>query len=474
MNAAPSQSPPAPTPTGRDGAVAPVRTHVRRLLALAVPATAAQVGAMLLQVVDVAMLGRLSVHALDAAALGRVWVLGTVIVGMGLVLGMDPVAAQAVGAGDRRRLDGAFGSGIALALLASLPIGALWLFTGPILRLLGQEPALAADAQRYVFAQLPGLPFFLVFLAAKQFLQAQGSVWPTMWVTFAGNAFNVVANWALIFGRLGMPALDVAGAGLATSLTQVFLAVALLLWLRRGAFAPAAAAVRAGMRRAALSLVLHHGTPVAAQLGLELWAFQIATLLAGRLGEVPLAAHTAALTLASLTFMVPLGVSLAAVVRVGNLLGARSGADAQRAAWVSLGTGAAAMALSGIGFLAFRWQLPRLFTGDAAVVAAAAAILPIAAAFQVFDGLQVVGGGVLRGLGQTRPAAIFNFFGYYLLALPLAWWLAFPLGLGLPGLWWGLALGLAVVAGSLLLWLSRHGPGRRLPVALRARGPGSR
>src|SRR5690606_10028572 len=139
----------------------------------------------------------------------------------------------------------------------------------------------------------------------------------------------------------------------------------------------------------------------------------------------------------------------------------RAARDAGRAAWVALGVGAAFMALSGLSFWLFRWQLPRLFTADVAVVAAAAAFLPVAAAFQVFDGLQVVGAGVLRGLGQTRPAALFNFLGYYVLALPLAWWLAFRLGLGLPGLWWGLAFGLAVVAGSLLLWLHRNGPGRR-------------
>jgi multidrug resistance protein, MATE family len=183
--------------------------------------------------------------------------------------------------------------------------------------------------------------------------------------------------------------------------------------------------------------------------------------MAGRLGEVPLAAHTAALTLASLTFMVPLGVSLAAVVRVGNLVGARAGRDAQRAAWVALALGGTFMALSAVAFWLGRWQLPRLFTADAAVIAAAAAILPVAAAFQIFDGVQVVGAGVLRGLGQTRPAALFNLVGFYVLALPLAWWLGFRLELGLAGIWWGLALGLAVVAAMLVAWLHRYGPARR-------------
>jgi multidrug resistance protein, MATE family len=453
-------SPPTPTAPLRPD-TASVGLHVRRLLALAVPATAAQVGAMLLLVVDIAMLGRLSVHALDAAALGRVWVMGTLALGMGVVLGIDPVASQAAGAGDRGRLASALGSGLALALWASIPIALAWTVAGPFLRLLGQDPVLTRDSELYVWAQIPGLPFFLVFLAAKQYLQAQGSVQPAMWITFAANGLNAFANWALIFGRLGLPALGVAGAGIATSLTHVFLAAALLLWMRRGAAAGAGAAIRAGFRWLALRGVLRHGTPVAAQLGLEMWAFQIATLMAGRLGGVPLAAHTAALTLASLTFMVPLGVSLAAVVRVGNLVGARAGRDAQRAAWVALALGGTFMALSAVAFWLGRWQLPRLFTADAAVIAAAAAILPVAAAFQIFDGVQVVGAGVLRGLGQTRPAALFNLVGFYALALPLAWWLGFRLELGLAGIWWGLALGLAVVAALLVVWLHRYGPARR-------------
>jgi MATE family multidrug resistance protein len=438
---------------------ASVGTHVRRLLALAVPSTIAQLGAMLLMVVDVLMLGRVGVEALDAASLGRVWALGTMIGAMGLVFGIDPVATQAWGSGNRRRYEGALGSGIAVALLTSLPVGALWLVTGPSLRLLGQDPALTAGATRFVLAQLPGLPFLLVFYATKQYLQARGSVLPAMWVTLVGNAVNVALNWILIFGRWGIPALGIVGSGLATSLTHAFLAGALLAWMRwrrdptewRGAW-------ERGRRRRELVEVLGHGWPVATQLMLEVWTFQAATLFAGRLGAVALAAHTAAISLASVTFTVPFGVSLAAVVRVGNLVGARARRDAQRAAWVALAAGAGVMMLAAMGFWFGRNDLPLLFSADPAVVAAAAAILPIAAAFQVFDGLQVVGCGILRGMGQTRPAAIFNVLGYYGLALPLAWWLGFRMKLGLPGIWWGLALGLASVALLLLAWIRRFGP----------------
>jgi MATE family multidrug resistance protein len=457
-------------------AVAPqsVASHVRRLLALAVPATTAQLGSMMLMVVDVAMLGRVSVAALDAAALGRVWVWGTMVFGMGLVFGIDPIASQAFGAGDRARLDRSFGTGVAMALLSSVPIGLAWLLCAPALGLLGQEPALAREAQRFVIAQLPGLPFLLVFLVAKQYQQAQGIVLPAMWITLAGNAVNVFLNWLLIFGHWGLPPLGVTGAGIATSLTHAALTLALLLWMRhRGGPASWRAAWASGRRAPALREAGRLGLPVAAHLAFEVWAFQLATLLAGRLGPVELAAHTAALTVCSVTFMVPLGVSLAAAVRVGNLLGARQRREAQRAAWVALAAGGGFMALSGLTFLLARWQLPRLFSADLAVVAATAAILPVAAAFQVFDGLQVVGAGVLRGMGQTRPAAVFNLFGYYVLALPLAWWLGVRLELGLLGIWWGLALGLATVALLLVGWVAKHGPASGWGLASEAPAKGS-
>jgi MATE family multidrug resistance protein len=200
------------------------------------------------------------------------------------------------------------------------------------------------------------------------------------------------------------------------------------------------------------------GTPVGVQYALEGWAFQIATLLAGRMDETALAAHTIVLNLSSVAFMVPLGVSLGAATHVGNLIGAGHIARAQRAAHVALALGGLVMILSASTFVVLRWVLPGLYTTDAAVIALAATLLPIGAAFQLFDGVQVVGGGILRGMGTTVPAAVFNLVGYYALALPLAAWLAFDQSLGVVGLWWGLAVGLALVATALVIWVVRRGP----------------
>jgi MATE family multidrug resistance protein len=229
---------------------------------------------------------------------------------------------------------------------------------------------------------------------------------------------------------------------------------------------------RDAFRISGLREVLHYGLPVGLHLGLEVWAFDLATLLAGRLGSVGLAAHTIALNLASLTFMVPLGISLASVTRVGNLIGEGRPRDAQTAAWTAFGLGAGVMVVSAGLIAALRFWIPRAYTEDAAVIALAATVLPIAAAFQVFDGTQVVGMGILRAMGRTRPAAVFNLVGYYVLALPFAWWLAFPGKLGLPGIWWGLCLGLGVIAICQVLWVWRRGPAR-VDARIAGIGPGS-
>jgi len=439
----------------------PVSTHFHRLVALAVPTTLAQLGMMFLQVVDVVMLGRVGVEEIGAASLGRVWILGTIVVAMGLLFGIDPVASQAYGAGRRDRLVATLGHGLALAVWLTPLVALFWMIGGPALSVMGQQPELVELAHAYILWQLPGLPFFLGFIVLKQYLQSQGIVQPAMWVTLGGNLLNVAVNWVLIFGLWGVPALGVVGAAIATSITNLFLFATLATWMHlRARPAGGWAAVSVAARdRSGIREIVRFGGPVGALLALEMWAFQLATLFAGWLGAVSLAAHTVALTIASLTFMLPLGVSIAACVRVGNLIGAGKPRDAQRASWVAFALGAGVMAITAVVFLVGRFRLPRLFSADPEVVLAASVVLPIAAAFQVFDGTQVVGTGILRGMGQTRPAAVFNFVGYYVLALPAAWWLGFELELGLAGVWWGLTLGLFTVALLLLWWVARYGPG---------------
>jgi multidrug resistance protein, MATE family len=432
--------------------------EARRLLALGAPAAATQLGAMLLGVVDTMMVGHLGVLELDAAALGSLWSFGTMVIGMGVILGMDSIVARAHGADQPQRVAIALHHGTLLAILCSIPIAASWLATEQVLLALGQRAELAAAAHAYVLPQLPSVAPFLMFCALRQYLQGRGMVTPALGVMLLANGLNALGNYWLIWGGLGVPALGLQGAAIATSVTRSFLFVGLLAWmlqagLHRGAWVrPSWASIASP----GLGRMLALGLPIGVQLGLEVWAFQASTLLAGRLGEIELAAHVAVLNLASLSFMIPMGISIGASTRVGHLLGRGDRIGARRSAKIALALGAGVMAISAASFAIGRHALPRFYTDDPAVLAMAASILPIAAAFQLFDGTQVVGGGVLRGMGATGPAALFNAIGYYALALPVGWWLTDTLGLGLAGLWWGLCLGLAAVAAALVVWIFRR------------------
>jgi len=440
--------------------------EARRLALLATPVALTQLSSMLLWTIDLLMVGRIDVLSLNAVSLGRIWVMGTSICAMGLIFGLDAIASQAHGARDRERLgDGLLHAGV-LALAVSVPLGALWLGTGRLLLSFGQDPATAALAHDFVVVQIPGLPFFLLFVALKQYLQARGIVRPAMWVSFAACGFNAGLNWLLIFGHWGLPRMGAVGAGVATAVTEVMMLAGLLAAIRRFRLRRGAATFvdLTRLRVKGLSEILRLGLPVALMLALEYWAFAISTLWAGWLGGAELAAHSIALNLASITYMVPLGIGLGASARVGNLIGAGEPQAAQRAAWVAFTLGGGVMAFFALLFIAGREVIPSWFTADPAVVALAATLLPIVAAFELFDGLQVVGSGVLRGMGRTRPAALFNLVGYYALGLPLAAWLGRPERLGLIGIWWGLALGLAVVAGLSVVWVAFRGPARSTPV----------
>lgn len=446
------------------------RREFARLIHLSAPAVATQLASVLLWTIDLLMVGRLGVPALNAVALGRTWVMGTSIVALGLVFGLDPFASQAHGARQARRLGEVLAHAVALAVAVTGPLGLLWLAAGPILAAFGQAAETAAEAHRYVLVQLPALPFYFAFMAGKQFLQARGIVRPAMWIALAANPVNALLNWLLIYGRLGLPRLEVVGAGLATAITQVLML--LVLWgiarryrLLRG--------VRvdwrlAAIRRREIWAIARIGTPISIQLALEYWAFALGTLWAGRLGPTELASYSIALNLASISYMVPLGISFAAAARVGQRIGAGDRWGARRAAWASLALGGGVMAIGAAMLILGRGLLPALYSRDEAVLALSAATLPIVAAFQLFDGLQGVGGGVFRGMGQPRPAALANVVGYYALGLPLAGWLAFRGGLGLAGLWWGLALGLAAVAAMLLGRLAWRGPESVVPLIGRA------
>ncbi len=431
------------------------RAEGRAVLGLAAPVVMVQVGMMLMGTVDTMMLGRDSELALAAGALGHTISFGFLVLPMGMLMVLDPLVGQAVGADDWRGVATHFKRGLVLTSVVLIPLLLLHVFPEGLLRLAGQQPEVAALTVSYTQALAPGVVAFMFFIVFRQTLQAMSIVRPAVVAIVVANVVNVFANYALIFGRLGMPRLGVAGSGLATSISRWVLLLTLmgLVWptLRRIWPARRFRTLRLRGFRQALAL----GIPIGIQTSLEMWLFTAVALTMGHLGARALAAHQIALNISALSFMVPLGIAGAAATRVGNAVGRGDMPAARRSAAISLFLGGGVMTLFALVYGLFPTLLARLYTSENAVALLAATLLPIAALFQVFDGLQVVGAGVLRGSGDTRIPAIIALVGYWVLAFPLAYMVAFRFGHGPRGLWWGLTVGLSTVAVMLLLRIRR-------------------
>lgn len=441
-----------------------IGAELRALWRLAWPLVVTQVGFMMLGVVDALLLGRLSVQALDAVALANMWGWSTLALAMGVVNGMDPIVSQAHGDRDPQAAALALQRGMVVAGLVSLPVVAGWCLTGPVLKALGQDPAIADLAQTYNTIRAPSVPCALAVAALRSWLSGRNLVAPAMWIAVAMNVLNALFGWALIFGELGFPRLELAGAAIVACGVAIGQLAALLAFIRVAELHTGA--WRRWDRRSfeprGLMQIARVGVPFGLQMSLEGSAWSLAAVMSGWLGVAPLAAHTIVLNMIALWFQIPVGIGIAGSIRVGNLLGAGDLEGARRAGSVSLLGGAAVMLIAAAGFVLFRWELPRLFTADVEVVALAALILPICGAFQIFDGVQVVAGGILRGAGRTQVPAAANLVGYYALALPLAAWIGAADRMGLAGIWWSLLLALMFVSAVLLFFLRRAA---RLPLA---------
>lgn len=420
------------------------------MVRLALPVVAIQVGWMTMGVVDTVVVGHVSADAMAAVALGNLLFLAISIFGMGVLMGLDPVVAQAVGAADRHAVGRAVQRGLVLTVGLTLLSTLALLPARALLEAAGQPARIIPTAAAYTRIALAGfLPFFLVVLV-RVVLQATGTVASMVWATLAANLLNVFLNWVLVFGRLGMAPRGAIGSSWATTLSRWTLAVFMIAFSWPRLRPHVTRLTREAIALVPLRRMLALGAPIGVQYELELGIFSVVGLMMGRLGAVPMAAHQVALNLASITFMVPLGVSIAASVLVGHAVGRGDAAGARRAAAAGLVCGVGFMVLSAAVMLGFPSVLARAYTTDAAVATIAVALIPLAGLFQVFDGTQVVSIGILRGTGDTRTPMLVNILGYWVIGLPLAAFLGLHTGAGPAGMWWGLAAGLAIVAVVLL------------------------
>jgi MATE family multidrug resistance protein len=428
------------------------RAELHAMIVLAVPVVLSELGWMAQGVVDTIMVGRLGPAAIGAVALGNAVFYTPSLFGFGLLLGLDTLVAQAYG---RKDYDGChrwLAQGIYLALLVTPAIMlALWAASYGYARF-GIVAAVAAPAASYLrvlnFSTLP----LLIYAASRRYLQGVGQV-RVVTITFVGaNLLNWAGNWMLIYGHWGAPAMGVRGSALSTVVARIFMALALLGFAWRYERSRGHPLFRhwAGPVVAEIKQLIRIGAPAAGQILAEVGAWNLATLAAGWLTPVALATHQIALNYAALTYMVPLGVGSAAAVSVGHAVGAGNPARARRAGWLALGLGTGFMLLAAVVFLVAPRPLIALYTSDAQVMAVGPALLGLAALFQIFDGIQTVSTGALRGLGETRSPMIANLVGYWVLGLPIGFVLCFVLKWGIYGLWIGLTLALVLIASTLL------------------------
>jgi MATE family multidrug resistance protein len=426
------------------------------MLSLAVPVVVAQVGMMLMGVVDTMVVGRVSAEALAAVALGNVVLMSVAAFPFGLLLSTDPLVAQAIGAHDSVGVKRVVQRGLLIAAMAAVLTALVLVPVEPVLLLLRQPPEVVPIAAGYVHLSLPGLLPFFCFVVLRQTLQAMERVRPIVATIVLANLLNVVLDLALVYGRWGMPELGPLGSAWATTACRFVLLLGLCVTAWRELHPLLDQIHREAFRPRPIWRTVRLGVPIGFQLQLELSALGVVALLAGGLGAVEMAAHQVAINLASLTFMVPLGVASAAAVRVGHAVGRSDGLGVRRSASAALVCGGGFMTLAAAVFLILPDPLASAYTSDQDVRLLAAVLIPIAGLFQVFDGLQVVSAGVLRGLGDTRAPMVVNLLGFWLIGIPVSYGVGFGLGLGAPGLWWGLVAGLGSVAALLLLRIAHR------------------
>jgi MATE family multidrug resistance protein len=428
------------------------KRELAALAKLAIPVVLSELGWMAQGVVDTIMVGRLGPAAIGAVAVGNAVFYTPSLFGIGLLLGLDTVVSQAYGRKDYDDCHRWLAQGIYLAAAAS-----------PILMILveiasfgyarfGITPEVATPAAAYLRILLWSILPLLIYGAARRYLQGVGQV-RVITLTYVGaNLLNWGGNWALIYGHLGFPAMGVRGSALSTVAARILMAASMLgfAWRYERKRGHPLFQHWAGPQMTRIRQLIQLGLPAAAQITLEVGAWNVATLSAGFLNPIALATHQIAINYASVTYMVPLGISAAAAVSVGHAMGAGDKARARRAGWLALLLGTAFMVLAGVVFLVAPRPLIELFTHDPQVLAVGPSLLWIAAAFQIFDGVQTVCTGALRGLGETRAPMIANFVGYWVLGLPLGWILCFVLKWGIYGMWIGLTLALIVISAILL------------------------
>lgn len=423
------------------------------MIGLGAPLVVAELGWMAMGVVDTIMAGPLGAGAVGAGSLGHMLFYPVVTWGIGVLLGMDTLVAQSFGAKNLQDTRHTLVNGVWLALAASPLLALVVLSLVPVLSAVGTNPHVLSLLNPYLKSLTPSVVPLLLFTAFRRYLQAINVVKPITFALVSANIVNFVGDWILMFGHWGAPVMGLEGSGWSTTLSRVYMAAVLLaaiVWHeRKTGNLLFLISWRPDLERVRRLFAL--GLPSAAQFGLEGAVFGLVSILAARLHEASLAAHGIAVQVIATTYMVPLGISSAAAVRVGHAVGRHDRHGVLASGWAAIVLSCLFMSAAGIAL----WTMPRLimriFIDDAAVISTGVLLLRIAAFLELFDGLQTVATGALRGLGDTRTPMLAHFTGYWLVGLPVSYVLGFPFGWGVTGIWVGLTSALILIGAVLVV-----------------------
>jgi MATE family multidrug resistance protein len=435
----------------------PWTREIAPTLKLAMPIMAGMVSHMLMGLADTVMVGHVGVTPLAASSFVNLLLHPPVTFGLGLLSAVAILTSQAFGAKNSEQAGHALRNG----LLASIAFGLLVAVGAHLLAThldrFGQEPAVASESHAYLIICGWSVIPALIAHAAKQFSEALNHAWTPNFILLAGVALNVFLNWILIYGNLGAPALGLAGAGWATLLARIVVAIVMMIYLALNTELKAYLPTHwfAELHFARIKQLLTLGGPVAAQHFLEVGAFAFAALMMGWFSAEALAAHQIAITSAATTFMFMVGLGMAVCIRVGHAFGARKFQRTRRIGFVGIALAAAGMSLFGLMFITLRFPLARAFINDPEVIRLTAQFFIVAALFQIADGVQVTAMSALRGLSDVKIPAFIAILAYWMIAIPLGYILAFRIEYGPIGIWWALALGLGIAA-TTLTWRFQH------------------
>ncbi len=433
-----------------------LKKEIKTLITLSIPICVGQLGQMLMSIVDNVMVGRVGAQALAAASIANALFMLIMVVGFGITIAVTPLTAMAYGAGREKEC----GVVLRQGLLVNMAFGVFFCVITYILAegiaFMNQPAEIVGPATLYMkilgFSMLP----IMLFQTYRQFAEGVSFLKPAMLITLLANLVNILANWLFIYGNWGMPEMGVAGAGVATISSRTFMAAALMIVIARSRkMKPFDPTLRyRKIDPAIIKKLLAVGIPAGFQYFFEVSAFTIASIMVGWMGTTALAAHQIALNLASISFMVALGISAAGTIRVGNAVGKNDMAATRRSGFGAAILCVGFMALAGLVFILLRTFLPTLYIDDKQVIEISAALLVIVAFFQVSDGTQAVGLGILRGMTDMKIPTLMTLAAYWIMGLPSGYILAFRFGMGIYGIWYGLLVSLS--ASGILLMLRFH------------------